>query len=37
MFFSNQAAQWNNVFINPLPEEELNIGDEQDPRVSIQP
>ncbi|KAM8939771.1 nuclear pore complex protein Nup160 [Pelodytes ibericus] len=31
-FEHNQADQWNQVFINPLPEEELNLGDEQDPR-----
>ncbi|XP_068117185.1 nuclear pore complex protein Nup160 isoform X2 [Hyperolius riggenbachi] len=31
-FENNLAAHWNQVFINPLPEEELNIGDEQDPR-----
>ncbi|KAM9301868.1 nuclear pore complex protein Nup160 [Gastrophryne carolinensis] len=31
-FEHNQAAQWNQVFTNPLPEEELNIGEEQDPR-----
>ncbi|KAM4617495.1 nuclear pore complex protein Nup160 [Discoglossus pictus] len=31
-FEHNQAGQWNQVFINPLPEEELAIGDEQDPR-----
>ncbi|XP_072278003.1 nuclear pore complex protein Nup160 [Pyxicephalus adspersus] len=34
-FEHNQAAQWNHVFINPLPEEELNIGDEQDPRETF--
>ncbi|CAJ0956067.1 unnamed protein product [Ranitomeya imitator] len=32
-FEHNQAGQWNQVFINPLPEEELNIVDEQDPRI----
>ncbi|XP_053545274.1 nuclear pore complex protein Nup160 [Bombina bombina] len=31
-FEHNQAGQWNQVFINPFPDEELNIGDEQDPR-----
>ncbi|XP_073515088.1 nuclear pore complex protein Nup160 isoform X1 [Phyllobates terribilis] len=31
-FEHNHAGQWNQVFINPLPDEELNIGDEQDPR-----
>ncbi|KAM4017014.1 nuclear pore complex protein Nup160 [Anomaloglossus baeobatrachus] len=31
-FEHNQAGQWNQVFTNPTPEEELNIGDEQDPR-----
>ncbi|XP_075044180.1 nuclear pore complex protein Nup160 [Mixophyes fleayi] len=31
-FEHNQAGQWNQVFISPLPDEELNIGDEQDPR-----
>ncbi|XP_053305363.1 nuclear pore complex protein Nup160 [Spea bombifrons] len=31
-FEHNQAGQWNQVFVNPLPEEELSIGDEQDPR-----
>ncbi|XP_063800728.1 nuclear pore complex protein Nup160 isoform X2 [Pseudophryne corroboree] len=31
-FEHNQAGQWNQVFIIPLPEEELAIGDELDPR-----
>ncbi|CAH2326036.1 Hypothetical predicted protein [Pelobates cultripes] len=31
-FEHNQAGQWNQVITNPLPEEELSIGDEQDPR-----
>ncbi|MEE6499176.1 hypothetical protein FKM82_003349 [Ascaphus truei] len=31
-FEHNQAGQWNQVFITPLPDEEINIADEQDPR-----
>ncbi|KAJ1183130.1 hypothetical protein NDU88_008300 [Pleurodeles waltl] len=28
----NPAGQWSQVFVLPLPEEEVNISDEQDPR-----
>lgn len=33
-FCSNIAGQWNPVFIQSLPEEEIVIRDDQDPRVS---
>ncbi|XP_040265174.1 nuclear pore complex protein Nup160 [Bufo bufo] len=33
-FENNQAGQWNQVFTNPSADEELNIGDDQDPRES---
>uniref|UniRef100_A0A8C5L5G5 Nucleoporin 160 n=1 Tax=Jaculus jaculus TaxID=51337 RepID=A0A8C5L5G5_JACJA len=33
-FCSNVAGQWNPVFMQPLPEEEIIIRDDQDPRVS---
>uniref|UniRef100_A0A8C4YGS2 Nucleoporin 160 n=1 Tax=Gopherus evgoodei TaxID=1825980 RepID=A0A8C4YGS2_9SAUR len=32
----NIAGQWNQVFVQPLPEEEVTIRDDQDPRVSEQ-
>ena len=31
---SNVAGQWSPVFMQPLPEEEIVIRDDQDPRVS---
>ncbi|XP_053883898.1 nuclear pore complex protein Nup160 isoform X2 [Malaclemys terrapin pileata] len=31
-FEQNIAGQWNQVFVQPLPEEEVNIRDDQDPR-----
>ncbi|XP_038262757.1 nuclear pore complex protein Nup160 isoform X2 [Dermochelys coriacea] len=31
-FEQNIAGQWNQVFVQSLPEEEVNIGDDQDPR-----
>lgn len=34
-FCSNVAGQWNPVFMQPLPEEEIVIRDDQDPRVSM--
>lgn len=30
---SNTAGQWNQVFVQPPPEEEVHIGVDQDPRV----
>lgn len=33
MFHSNTAAQWNQVFVQPPPEEEIHIGVDLDPRV----
>lgn len=30
---SNTAGQWNQVFVQPAPEEEVHIGMDQDPRV----
>lgn len=33
--YSNVAGQWNPVFMQPLPEEEIVIRDDQDPRVSL--
>uniref|UniRef100_A0A8C4PML3 Nucleoporin 160 n=1 Tax=Equus asinus asinus TaxID=83772 RepID=A0A8C4PML3_EQUAS len=33
-FEHNIAGQWNPVFMQPLPEEEIIIRDDQDPRVS---
>lgn len=35
-FLRNIAGQWNQVFVQSLPEEEVNIRDDQDPRVSGQ-
>ncbi|XP_029438431.1 nuclear pore complex protein Nup160 [Rhinatrema bivittatum] len=31
-FEHNLAGQWNQVFVQPLPEEDVNIDDDQDPR-----
>ncbi|MBN3303741.1 NU160 protein, partial [Amia calva] len=31
-FEHNTAGQWNQVFVQPPPEEEVNIGEDQDPR-----
>nr|XP_023673218.1 nuclear pore complex protein Nup160 [Paramormyrops kingsleyae] len=31
-FESNVAGQWNQVFVQPPPEEEIHIGSDQDPR-----
>lgn len=31
---SNVAGQWNPVFMQPLPGEEIVIRDDQEPRVS---
>ena len=31
---SNAAGQWNSVFMHSLPEEEIILRDDQDPRVS---
>ncbi|KAG8431550.1 hypothetical protein GDO86_018318 [Hymenochirus boettgeri] len=31
-FEHNQAGQWNPVLVNPLPEEDLHVDDEQDPQ-----
>uniref|UniRef100_A0A8C8SMP3 Nucleoporin 160 n=1 Tax=Pelusios castaneus TaxID=367368 RepID=A0A8C8SMP3_9SAUR len=31
-FEQNIAGQWNQVFVQPLPEEDVNIRDDQDPR-----
>lgn len=33
VFCSNTAGQWNQVFAQPPPEEEVHIGMDQDPRV----
>lgn len=33
VFHSNTAAQWNQVFVQPPPEEEIHIGVDLDPRV----
>lgn len=30
----NVAGQWNQVFVQPLPEEEVTVRQDQDPRVS---
>ena len=30
---SNTAGQWNKVFVQPPPEEEVQIGADQDPQV----
>lgn len=30
----NVAGQWNQVFVQPLPEEEVTVRHDQDPRVS---
>uniref|UniRef100_A0A8C5F0Q5 Nucleoporin 160 n=1 Tax=Gopherus evgoodei TaxID=1825980 RepID=A0A8C5F0Q5_9SAUR len=32
-FEQNIAGQWNQVFVQPLPEEEVTIRDDQDPRI----
>ncbi|KAF1386258.1 hypothetical protein PFLUV_G00092650 [Perca fluviatilis] len=32
-FEDNSAGQWNQVFVQPPPEEEVHIGADQDPRV----
>ena len=32
---SNTAGQWNQVFVQPPPEEEVQIGADQDPRVRL--
>ncbi|EMP27690.1 hypothetical protein UY3_15245 [Chelonia mydas] len=32
-FEQNIAGQWNQVFVQSLPEEEVNIRDDQDPRI----
>lgn len=32
-FCSNSAAQWNQVFVQPPPDEEVHVGVDQDPRV----
>lgn len=34
LFLSNAAGQWNSVFMHSLPEEEIILRDDQDPRVS---
>lgn len=35
MFSSrNVVGQWNQVFVQPLPEEEVTVQHDQDPRVS---
>ncbi|XP_043938685.1 nuclear pore complex protein Nup160 [Protopterus annectens] len=31
-FEHSNAGRWNQVFAQPLPEEEVNVGDDQDPR-----
>lgn len=31
--YSSTAGQWNQVFVQPAPEEEVHIGADQDPRV----
>nr|7VOP_D Chain D, Nucleoporin 160kDa [Xenopus laevis]7VOP_M Chain M, Nucleoporin 160kDa [Xenopus laevis] len=31
-FERNQAGHWNPVFVNPLPDDDLAIGDEQEPQ-----
>lgn len=33
VFCSNTASQWNQVFVQPPPEEEVHTGIDQDPRV----
>uniref|UniRef100_A0A8D0A5A8 Nucleoporin 160 n=1 Tax=Sander lucioperca TaxID=283035 RepID=A0A8D0A5A8_SANLU len=36
-FEDNSAGQWNQVFVQPPPEEEVHIGADQDPRVRPDP
>ncbi len=31
--FSNTTGTWNQVFVQPSPEEEVHVGEDQDPRV----